>query len=101
MAAQLQPGLLATDLADYLVHRGLPFRQAHELVGQAVRLAESRNVPLISLTRAELQSISEHFAEDVTSVFDITASLAGRAATGGTAPAALVAQLAAAEACLT
>jgi argininosuccinate lyase len=100
MAAQLEPGLLATDLADYLVRRGVPFRQAHELVGQAVRLAENKNVPLTSLTLADLQAISDLFAKDVTGVFDITASLAGRVATGGTAPAALLEQLAAAGACL-
>jgi argininosuccinate lyase len=100
LAAQLQPALLATDLADYLVRRGLPFRQAHELVGQAVRLAESRNIPLTSLTLADLHTISDLFAADVTTIFNITTSLSGRAAPGGTAPAALTEQLAAAEATL-
>lgn len=97
MAAQLEPNLLATDLADYLVRRGTPFRQAHELVGQVVRLAEAKGVRLTELSAADLQTISPLFGDDITSVFDIATSLASRAVTGGTAPAALAQQLAAAE----
>jgi argininosuccinate lyase len=97
MAAQLEPGLLATDLADYLVKRGVPFRQAHELVGQVVQLAEEKGVALTELTVDELQSISDRFGGDVVEVFDIQASLASRAVIGGTAPEALQEQIAAAE----
>lgn len=93
MAAQLEPNLLATDLADYLVRRGLPFRQAHELVGQAVALAESRQLPLTSLTLADLQTISPCFEADVMAVFDFATSLAQRSAVGGTAPEVLQRQL--------
>jgi argininosuccinate lyase len=97
MAAQLEPGLLATDLADYLVKRGVPFRQAHELVGQVVQLAEGKGVALTELTVDELRSISDRFSDDVAEVFDIQASLASRAVPGGTAPEALQEQMAAAE----
>jgi argininosuccinate lyase len=97
MAAQLEPGLLATDLADYLVKRGVPFRQAHHLVGQVVQMAEQKGVHLTELTVAELQMVSELFVEDVTAVFYIQSSLANRSVTGGTSPEALADQLAAAH----
>ncbi len=100
MAAQLEPGLLATDLADYLVKRGVPFRQAHHLVGEVVQLADNKGVTLTNLTLAELQQISENFGDDVTGVFNISSSLANRTVIGGTAPQALLAQLQAAKTAL-
>jgi argininosuccinate lyase len=100
MAAQLEPALLATDLADYLVKRGLPFREAHDLVGRAVRLAESEGVTLAELTAAQLGSVSEHFGPGVEEVFDMERSLAGRATVGGTATEMLQEQLAAAGAAI-
>ncbi|MCA9978319.1 MAG: argininosuccinate lyase, partial [Anaerolineales bacterium] len=98
MAAQLEPNLLATDLADYLVKRGVPFREAHHLVGQVVQAAETRGVPLTALTLAELQAISAHFGADVLAVFDVAASLASRNVAGGTGPDAVQAQLSMAKA---
>ena len=98
MAAQLEPGLLATDLADYLVRHGMPFRQAHHLVGAVVQLAEEKGVLLTDLTAADFQAISQEMGEEVTAVFDFTASLASRQMVGGTAPAALQTQLQAAQA---
>ena len=100
MANQLEPTLLATDLADYLVKRGVPFRQAHHLVGEVVQLAENRGVALTALTLADLQSVSGEFEEGATAVFNITSSLRSRAVTGGTAPEALQAQLNAAKSTL-
>ncbi len=100
MAAQLEPALLATDLADYLVKRGLPFREAHELVGRAVRLAESNGVTLTDLSAEQLGEISEHFGTGVEDVFALERSLASRAVAGGTSGAALQEQVAAAEAAL-
>jgi argininosuccinate lyase len=97
MVAQLESGLLATDLADYLVRRGVPFRQAHELVGRVVQLAEEKGVALTGLSVDDLRSVSDRFGEDALGVFNIEASLASRAVTGGTAPEALQAQIAAAE----
>lgn len=93
MAEQLEPNLLATDLADYLVKAGVSFRQAHELVGEVVQLAETKGVTLVDLTLAELQGISDVFGEDVTAVFNITTSLAQRNVQGGTSPEALHTQL--------
>ena len=100
MAQQLEPNLLATDLADYLVKQGLPFRQAHHLVGEVVQLAENRNVPLTALSLADLQSVSDKFGADATAVFNFTTSLGNRDITGGTSPQALQAQLQAAQAAL-
>ncbi len=100
MAAQLEPGLYATDLADYLVRRGVPFRQAHNFTGQAVQLAEDKGIGLAELKLNELQNISPEFGDDVVKVFDIERSLAARSIIGGTNPEALLTQMAAAQAVL-
>jgi len=97
MAAQLEPAMLATDLANYLVRKGMPFREAHHLVGEVVRLAESRALQISELPLADLQSISAHFEANVSAVFDFESSLASRGQRGGTSPKALREQLAAAR----
>jgi argininosuccinate lyase len=93
MAAALDDALLATDLADYLVRKGIPFRQSHGLVGQAVRRAEALSVSLKELSLDEYQAISPAFAEDVYDVFDFQKSVEARATTGGTAPNAVRVQI--------
>lgn len=100
IATQLEPALLATDLADYLVKRGIPFRQAHHLVGQVVRYAEAAGKSLDQLSPAEFQTISTHFEADVTDVFNIESALMARNIPGGTGPEALAGQLQAAKAVL-
>ncbi len=97
MADQLEPGLLATELADYLVKRGMPFRQAHGVVGRVVRLAEEEEVALDELSLTQLQSVSELFGEDVSAVLRVESALAQRDVAGGTAPSAVQAQLAQAQ----
>ncbi|MBL8384454.1 MAG: argininosuccinate lyase, partial [Burkholderiales bacterium] len=77
----------ATDLADYLVRKGLPFRDAHEAVARAVRAAEQRGVDLAALPVAELATFSPLIADDVAAVLTLEGSAAGRAHVGGTAPA--------------
>jgi len=79
----------ATDLADYLVRRGLPFRQAHEVVGRVVRYGLDQGKALDALTLGELRRFSELFEADVTGVLSVDASLRARAVTGGTAPEAV------------
>ena len=81
-AAAGDPALLATDLADYLVRNGLPFRQAHHIVGAVVALGEKLNKPLNRLTLAELQSVDEGFSADAADVFDLPKSMARRNLTG-------------------
>lgn len=93
MAVRLGPALFATDLADYLVDKGVPFRAAHDLVGSAVRRAEELGVPLDELPLADLRSIDERFESDVSEVFDVRQSLRRRDVLGGTAPARLEEQL--------
>ena len=76
----------ATDLADYLVKKGLPFRDAHEVVARAVRDAEARGCDLADLSLAELQGYSQLVAADVFEVLTLQGSLASRNHIGGTAP---------------
>ncbi|MDR3324106.1 MAG: argininosuccinate lyase [Zoogloeaceae bacterium] len=85
-AALTQGFATATDLADYLVKKGLPFRDAHEAVGHAVKAAEQKSVDLSGLTLSELKAFSPLVAEDVFAVLTVEGSLAARNHTGGTAP---------------
>jgi argininosuccinate lyase len=77
-AAANDPTLLATDLADYLVRKGMPFRQAHHAVGSVVALAEDRGRPLNRLTLAELQSVDSHFGRDALVVFNLAKAMTRR-----------------------
>ena len=93
MAAALDDGLLATDLADYLVRKGVPFRESHHLVGRAVKRAEDLSLSLKNLDLADYESIHPAFAQDVYGVLDFQRSVEARDAIGGTAPAAVRAQI--------
>src|SRR6266478_5200557 len=85
-AAASNPALLATDAADYLVHRGVPFRQAHDLVGQVLREAEMQNVPWTSLPLETLKKIAPEFEADFAAGLSVDAALAAKKVPGGTAP---------------
>ena len=98
MAAALTEDLLATDLADYLVRKGLPFRQAHHAVGAVVRRAAELSMDLSALPLAELQAINPLFVADVAAVFDFEQSVAQRRNLGGTAPEAVKIQIGEAKA---
>jgi argininosuccinate lyase len=88
MREALQQGYAtATDLADYLVRKGVPFRDAHEIVARAVRAAEASRRDLAELTLAELQALSPVIDQDVFGVLTLEGSLAARNHIGGTAPA--------------
>lgn len=94
MRAAAQKGYAtATDLADYLVKKGLPFRDAHETVAHAVRLASQRGVDLSELSLAELQAFNPGVQADVFEVLSLAGSLHARNTTGGTAPAQVHLQL--------
>ncbi|MCX6030257.1 MAG: argininosuccinate lyase [Chloroflexi bacterium] len=95
MAAALGDELLATDLADALVRAGVPFRQAHHLVGQVVRRSEETGCALRALPLADLQAIDPRFTADVAAIWDFERSVEQRAAVGGTARASVAAQIAA------
>jgi len=87
----------ATDLADYLVRKGTPFRQAHELVGRVVSHALRVGTPLEKLPLEELTRFSPLFAVDVFEALSVEASLRARSVTGGTAPGAVARELALAK----
>jgi len=84
----------ATDLADYLVRKGVPFRDAHEAVARAVRLAVDHGCALDALPLADLQRLAPQVGDDVRAALTTTGSLAARDHVGGTAPAQVRAQVA-------
>ena len=83
---------LATDIADHLVRRGVPFRTAHEISGACVRTAEEQDKELWDLSDQELAEISEHLDDSVRSVLSVEGSIGSRDAKGGTAPARVAEQ---------
>lgn len=91
-AAVADPGLLATDLADYLVQRGVAFRDAHHAVGTLVRLAEQKRLPLNQLPFADVQAVHAAFAADWDQIFDLRRALAKRRGTGMPGPAQVARQ---------
>jgi argininosuccinate lyase len=95
MAAAAPDGhALATDVAEWLVRRGVPFREAHEVAGACVRVAEARGVDLADLTDDELAAVHPSLEPSVREVLTVAGSLASRSAYGGTAPQAVRRQLA-------
>jgi argininosuccinate lyase len=88
------PNLLATDLADYLVNHGVPFRKAHEVVGRAVARCGKLGCSLTELSLAEYQALSPVFGTDVHEVLQVERSMAARKAVGAPAPENVAAQLA-------
>jgi argininosuccinate lyase len=99
-AAAFQGFATATDLADYLVKKGLPFRDAHEAVALAVRFAEGKGCDLSQLSLEELRQFSDLVGEDIFAVLTLEGSLAARNHIGGTAPAQVRAAVARARAAL-
>ena len=87
---------LATDVAEWLVRSGVPFREAHEVAGACVRACEERGIELWDLSDEDLGSVSPHLAPGVRAVLTVDGSLASRDAVGGTAPVRVAEQL---EAC--
>nr|WP_309853100.1 argininosuccinate lyase [Falsarthrobacter nasiphocae] len=90
---------LATDIAEWLVREGVPFREAHEISGGAVRVAEARGVELWDLTDEEMRGVDSRLTPEVRSVLSTEGSLSTRNAQGGTAPEAVASQLQALKAC--
>ena len=80
------PALLATEAADYLVRKGVPFRQAHDLVGRVLREAERQGKNWTDLPLSELQKISSAFASDFSKALSVESALASKRVPGGTSP---------------
>ena len=95
-AGAVDSAMLATDLADFLVREGVPFREAHSAVGRLVRAAEALGCPLSALPREVFVEVSREFASaDLDSLFSAKASIEARASEGGTSPASVRTQIAA------
>eukprot|EP00941_MAST-03F_sp_MAST-3F-sp1_P003040 g3040.t1 len=86
--------MLATDLADYLVRRGVPFRETHQIAGAAVKLAEDEGISLDQLKLQQLQQLHSAFEEDVTEVWKFESSVEARSAIGGTSRSSVLEQIA-------
>jgi argininosuccinate lyase len=97
-AAASDPALLATEAADYLVRKGIPFRQAHDIVGKVLREAEKQNISWTSLPLETLKKISPVFEADIANVLNVDAALAAKKVPGGTAPESVRAAIADLEA---
>jgi argininosuccinate lyase len=93
MRKSLGAEMLATDLADYLVRKGVPFRETHHISGQAVALAEKKGCGINELSVDEFKGLSAVFQDDVKHVFDFEASVEARSARGGTAKKSVLDQI--------
>jgi argininosuccinate lyase len=97
MQAALTDEMLATELADYLVMKGIPFREAHHLVGQVVQRALAQKVALRDLLLSDYQEVSDLFQRDLMNWLDFERAVERRDSVGGTARASIEAQLTVAE----
>lgn len=94
MLKGLSADMLATDLAEYLVRKGVPFRETHHISGAAVKMAEDRECSMMELTVQDLQTLHPLFTEDVAEVWDYTASADRRDTEGGASKRSLLEQVA-------
>jgi argininosuccinate lyase len=88
------PALLATDVVDYLVKKGVPFRNAHHVIGALVAMAEEKSVPLNKLSLGDVQSVDAHFAADWVDCFNVENALKAREKTGMPGPNEVAKQIA-------
>jgi argininosuccinate lyase len=94
MAAALAPEMLATEIADYLVRKGVPFREGHHISGRVVALAEKNNVPMDTLDLEQLKGIDSRFDPDVQACLDYERAVELKDAIGGTSKRAVREQIA-------
>lgn len=93
MAAALAPEMLATEVADYLVRKGVPFREGHHISGRVVALAEKKGVPMDTLQLEELRTVDGRFEEDVKACLDYERAVELKDAVGGTSKRAVIEQI--------
>ena len=93
MLKSLTPDMLATDLSEYLVRKGVPFRETHHISGRVVALAEKEDISMDKLSFEQLKSIDPRFGDDVMGVFDYQKSAETRSAKGGTSKSAVQEQI--------
>jgi argininosuccinate lyase len=92
MIAALAPEMLATEIADYLVRKGVPFREGHHISGRVVALAENTNVPMDTLSLKQLQEVDSRFDADVQACLDYERAVELKDAIGGTSKRAVLEQ---------
>ncbi|KAL7624114.1 hypothetical protein AAE478_005671 [Parahypoxylon ruwenzoriense] len=93
MKAALDPFMLATDIADYLVRKGVPFRETHHISGRVVALSEKTDTPMNELSYEQLKSVDSRFEEDIAESFDYVRSVEMRSAKGGTSKDSVLEQI--------
>jgi argininosuccinate lyase len=96
-AAASDPNLLATDLAEYLVKKGAPFREAHQIVGKIVAHSAENQIPINQVPLAELKKFSSLFDSEAAKIFDVGSALSKRQAIGAPAPDNIASQIAVAS----
>ncbi|KAJ5153029.1 Argininosuccinate lyase [Penicillium canariense] len=94
MTAALAPEMLATEIADYLVRKGVPFREGHHISGRVVQLAEQTNVPMDTLSLEQLKTVDARFDTDVQACLDYERAVELKDAIGGTSKRAVMEQTA-------
>lgn len=92
MTAALAPEMLATEIADYLVRRGVPFREGHHISGRVVALGEKHGVAMDTLSLEQLKTVDQRFDEDVKACLDYERAVELKDATGGTSRRAVLEQ---------
>ena len=93
MKAALSIDMLATDLAEYLVRKGVPFRETHHIAGAVVKLAEDRKCSMAQIPIAELKNLHEKFGDDVSGIWDFERSVETRSSFGGTSKGSVLQQV--------
>jgi len=93
MLASLDPTLLATDLADFLVRKGVPFRETHHISGRVVAKSEELGIPMDTLSLEQLKAIDNRFTDDVMDIFNYETSVESRSAKGGTSRSSILEQI--------
>jgi argininosuccinate lyase len=93
MQCALTVDMLATEVADYLVNKGVPFRKTHHIAGAVVKKAEESGVPIDKLSLEELKTICPEFGEDYSKIFDFESSVERRSSNGGTSKGSVLAQI--------
>ena len=93
MLSHLEETILVTDIADFLVDHGVPFREAHNRVGEVIRYSEEKNIPLSEVPLEALTKIAPQFEQDYQYIFDFRKSINAKGSVGGTATEALSSQI--------
>jgi len=93
MEAALDKTMLATDVAEWLVRKGVPFREAHHISGRVVALSEKSEISMDKLTLQELQAIDSRFTADIAEAFEYESSVEAKSSQGGTSRSSVLEQI--------